>query len=92
MRKILLLIISLTIFSTSHSTFANVISQPASHIIEGSYIVTFKKDAGVVLPPNEANRGKDKVPFGEHGTGHSKSGLAATLGTTGEVAAIFETI
>ncbi len=46
----------------------------------------------MIQPPNEANRGKTNVPFGEHSTGQSKNELAATLRTTGEVAAIFETI
>ncbi|MHB9119546.1 MAG: hypothetical protein ACYC2R_14940 [Burkholderiales bacterium] len=63
MRKILQLIIALTIFSTSYSTFANVT------IIEGSYIVTFKKDAGLVLPANAANRIKGPIPLwaAQHG-------------------------
>lgn len=83
MRKILLSIIALTIFSTSYSAFANVT------VIEGSYIVTFKEEAGVVLPASAA---KGKVPFGQHGTGQSKKDLAVMLGTTGEVAFILETI
>jgi len=72
--------------STGHSALADV------KVIEGSYIVTFKKDAGLIQAPNETNRRKGPVPFGEHSTVQSKTELASTLGTTGEVAAIFETI
>ena len=75
--------------ATISTSFAALAGIP---VVEGSYIVTFKKDAGLVLPPNEANRGKGNVPFAQHGTGQSKSALAAALGTAGEVASIFEAI
>ena len=88
MRNILLSAMALAIAAITTS-FAAIAGIP---VVEGSYIVTFKKDAGLVEPPNEANRGKSPVPFAQHSTGQSKSALAAALGTTGEVASIFETI
>lgn len=78
--------LAVTAFSTSYAAFAGI------PVVEDSYIVTFKKDAGLVQPPNEANRGKGNIPFAQHGTGQSKSVLAAALGTKGEVASIFEAI
>ena len=72
--------------STGNSALADV------KVIEGSYIVTFKKDAGLVLPANAENRIKCPIPFGQHSTGQSKSELAAMLGTTGEVVLILDAL
>lgn len=85
MRKILL-VVALTALSIVHSAFADVT------YIEGSYIVTFKKDAGVVIPANAANRAKGPIPFGQHSTGQSKAEVATTLGTSGEVVLILDAI
>lgn len=59
----------------------------AQTLIENSYIITFKEDAGVIDPPNPENRGK--IPFGEPTSGQDKTVLAATLGLNGEIFAIF---
>jgi len=91
-RRIFISIIMLVMLSTSYLACADIIGQSSSNAIEGSYIVIFKKDAGLVLPANAANRAKGKVHFGEHSNGQSKNELASMLGTTGEVASIFETI
>lgn len=82
--------------------FATCSSQAApptgADLVDGSYIVTFKpaSEIGhtVVLPRqvNEAARGFENVPFGEHGTGQSKAALAATLAIRGHVASIFPAI
>lgn len=67
-------------------------------LIEGSYIVTFKKPANserpVITPPLQAaeNAHRARPPFGEHGTGQSKLEVASVLGLAGEVASIYETI
>lgn len=59
----------------------------AQTLIENSYIISFKEDAGLIDPPNPENRGK--VPFGEPTSGQDKTALAATLGLNGEIFAIF---
>ncbi|MBS4097104.1 MAG: protease inhibitor I9 family protein [Sulfuricella sp.] len=86
MKNIFSQIIMLIMISINFSSFASV------PIVDGSYIVTFKNDAGLVQPPVETNRGKGQIPFGTHSTGQSKSAIATALGTNGEVASIFETI
>lgn len=86
MRNTLLsaMVFAIAITSTVHPASAGV--------IEGSYIVTFKKDAGMVIPATAENRVKGPIPFGQHSTGQDKRELAVRLGTTGEVALILDAI
>ncbi len=70
----------------------------ANELIEGSYIVTFKKAAdsapSLIVPPSKTQDmvGRRPPPFGGHGTGQSREGLATALGLSGQVVSIFETI
>ncbi len=80
------MVLAIAAITTSFAALAGI------PVVEGSYIVTFKKDAGLVQPPNEANRGKGNIPFAQHSTGQSKSALTTALGTKGEVTSIFEAI
>lgn len=67
-------------------------------LIEGSYIVTFKASTdsqpSLIIPPSTGQGlvNGNPPPFGEHSTGQSKEALAATLGISGQVVSIFETI
>jgi hypothetical protein len=68
------------------------ISVYATEFVKDSYTVAFKtpgkSEAPIILPPNQANRGK--VPFGEHSSGQSKKALAAQLNIVGEVRYIYD--
>lgn len=59
-------------------------------LIEDSYFITFKEDAGIIDPPNPENKGK--VPVGQPTSGQDKDELAAELGLNGEIVSILETI
>lgn len=91
-RRIFISIMMLVMLSTGLWAYADVNVIHGFPVIEGSYIVTFKEDAGLVLPANAANRIKGTIPFGQHSTGQSKHEIAAMLGTTGEVVLILDAI
>lgn len=71
---------------------SSTVNSASAGVIEGSYIVTFKKDTGMVLPATAENRIKGPIPFGQHSTGQDKRELAAKLGTTGEVVLILDAL
>lgn len=70
--------------------------ESANDLIEGSYIVTFKKSSAsarsLIHPPKQTDIGGSPPPFGMHSSGQSKAELGKTLGIKGNVASIFETI
>jgi hypothetical protein len=76
-----LLIAVFAIFLPLNSVFSQ-------ELIENSYIITFKEDAGVIDPPNPENKGK--VPVGQPTSGQNKNELAVQLELNGEIVAILE--
>lgn len=90
---------------TTFAVLASVLVSLPAHaaatddgLIEGSYIVRLKEatasEPSLILPPT-AKQGfasRNPPPFGEHGTGQSKTALAAALGTSGQVVSIYATI
>lgn len=79
------LVIWLLLFPASGFSQDN---QLPSELIVDRYIITFKSSAGLIDPPNPAN----KVPMGQHSSGQSKEELAQTLGFNGEVLNIFDAL
>lgn len=75
-------------FLPAQSVFSQ--NEPTSQFVEGSYIITFKDSAGLVEPPNEANRGK--VAVGEPTSGQSREALATLMGLKGEITTILESM
>lgn len=82
----------MSIFRTLHIVFLAVCLSGnfvfAQEVIKDSYIILFKKDAGVIDPPNPENAGK--VPVGQPTSGQNKDELAAVLELNGEIVAILE--
>ncbi len=76
-----LLIAVFAIFLPLNSVFSQ-------ELIENSYIITFKEDAGVIDSPNPENKGK--VPVGQPTSGQNKNELAVQLELNGEIVAILE--
>lgn len=76
-----LLIAVFAIFLPLNSVFSQ-------ELIENSYIITFKEDAGVIDPPNPENKGK--VSVGQPTSGQNKNELAVQLELNGEIVAILE--
>lgn len=76
-----LLIAVFAIFLPLNSVFSQ-------ELIENSYIISFKEDAGVIDPPNPENKGK--VPVGQPTSGQNKDELAVQLGLDGKIVAILE--
>jgi hypothetical protein len=62
--------------------------QLTSEFIADRYFITFKSSAGLIDPPNPAN----KVPMGQHSSGQSKEELAQTLGLNGEILSIYDAL
>lgn len=91
-RQIFAVIASMLVSLSAHAAAAD------NGLIDESYIVTFKQGtpshpSPILLPAAEQGLARgNRPPFGEHGTGQSKPALAATLGTSGQVIKIFETI
>ncbi|MDP2783740.1 MAG: S8 family serine peptidase [Sulfurimicrobium sp.] len=95
--KIVTNLAALAILSISFSVQAQIAEKgSANDLIEGSYIVTFKKSSAsatsLIHPPKQTDIGGSHPPFGMHSSGQSKAELGKTLGINGYVASIFETI
>lgn len=63
-------------------------NESTSEFTADRYFITFESSAGLIDPPNPAN----KVPMGQHSSGQSKEALAQTLGLNGDILNIFDAL